>query len=129
MKLTKYKIVIEGSFNELLGKAEEGDVILLYEGNFNDWRPHPEGVVIRLAGKLTLNGFERWWREKVPCSESYFFPHYVYGELKLGVDCLHNFSIDNHHLSFDGRIDEWKLHPHGIVIRQDNKFMLIVCAF
>lgn len=55
MKMERTIIVGEGTFHGLLSKAQNGDVIVLYDGVWNDYRPCIDGVLVEKNGQYFLN--------------------------------------------------------------------------
>lgn len=55
MKMERTTIIEEGTFQDLLSKAQNGDVIILYEGVWDSYRPCIQGVLVEKDGKCFLN--------------------------------------------------------------------------
>jgi hypothetical protein len=107
--------IVENNFEELLSSAKAGDMIPLYEG---EWDTHPKGVLIRKGRKLFLNGkasvYEgEWdnWREH---------------HRGVVIEKDNQLLLNGKTLLYGGEYDEWLSHPDGVVIRKGNQLFLSV---
>ncbi len=116
MKLTR-TVVKEGSFSRLLKLAQTGDIITLYEGEFNGWKSHPKGVVIQQGNKLLLNGTKLLYGGEF----GYYWSSHPQGVvIQQGNKLL----LNGTKLLYEGTWDNWSSHPQGVVIRQGDKLLL-----
>lgn len=107
---------ITGTFEELLKLADTGDQITLYQGPWHTWMPHPRGVVIVIDDTFLLNG------ESFPEEETSFDSLKTKDITQVGRKLF----IEGYEVSYNGEVSGWRSHPHGLVIRDINKFVLIV---
>lgn len=102
--------------HELVSHAGPGSHILLYEGEWDYWEPHPEGVVIQRGNRLLLNGVQLLYRGPW----DYWGVHPEGVVIGLGDKLL----LNGDKLLYEGIWDGWEPHPEGIVIRRGNQLIL-----
>lgn len=117
-----------------------------YVGPWNDWRPHQDGVVIRLGDRFLLNGkteiyrgpWDEWdiqpYTGKIYIrrgvqffandKEIYTGPFDGWGVSRRGliVRCYDNFFADGKQLIYSGQWHGWRAHLRGVVIRLRNEW-------
>ena len=119
MKLFTKGGEIEGDFEYLLERARMGDKILLYEGEYDNWEIHPDGIVIRIGHRLLVNGKTLISRRSLKVTPWKFTGGLVQEAHK-------QIYFNGHLLVFGGKWNEWLPHPYGVVIRERNRFFLVV---
>ncbi|OGG57534.1 hypothetical protein A2853_01550 [Candidatus Kaiserbacteria bacterium RIFCSPHIGHO2_01_FULL_55_17] len=95
------------------------DADLLYEGEWDDWRSHPEGVVIYKEHTLYLNGggdvlytgdLEAWEWD---------------GHLEgVIVQYQDQILLNGKTQLYKGEFDTWLAHPRGVIVQQGNRLIL-----
>ncbi|MFH0951423.1 MAG: hypothetical protein V1765_03045 [bacterium] len=110
-----YRKPTVGEFSELFNKAKTGDTILLYQGPYDEYKIHSQGVIIRRGGRFSLNG-------KTALKESDWY--YQDAQLKNPVirkgDCFFLRGV----LLYEGDWDNFKPHPRGVIIKKDKQLLL-----
>jgi len=147
-------IVMEGSFENLLERSRNGDVIELCQVAYNDWCAHLCGVnIMRIARNNRSKKFFRLngkhpltcaWDTCVPprvelignnfwtFTESNMIVHA--GKLKRwaphpkGIMWISKdkILINSGRVIYRGKVDEVKFHPCGALARLGNRFFLVV---
>jgi len=95
---------------------KDGDLICHYEGEWDGWRSHPQGVVIRKGDEFLLNGKDLLYKGKWDYWESH--PQGVV--IRKGNEFL----LNGKDLLYKGEWDNWKPHPQGLVIQKGDEFLL-----
>ena len=154
MKMTRTTVtVIHGKFGELLKQAQNGDVIELYQGPYNDWCAHLEGVDIMLINRsgvkhCRVNG-KRWvagvWADcEAPKIEARTRGLYSISGFAVIFVCKGHYNnhcahpkgamritengilLNEKEIIYPWKVDEVKFHPNGALARLGNKFFLVV---
>jgi len=117
----------------LLAAVDIGDVILVARHpGWDDWRPHPHGVVIKVGDKYLLNGVRDdtseariWWasQSSIRIDEAVLTRAGHRWVIRNGEGC--HITRDEQ-LLFAGEWNEFMFHPNGAMIRAGNDFYLIV---
>ena len=92
--------------------------VLLYEGEWESWKPHPEGIVVKIGDKFLLNG-------KTEVSEEVWNSLFAGGSPQI----LLNNSIEKNTGRYQGGFDSWSATPTGIIIRNVNSFYFVPLEF
>lgn len=116
-----YSKPIEGDFQELIEQAKNGDMLLVYEGEFEDWVSidlgYFQGVIIRKSHNFYyLNGDEKvdpalCQYQLLPCSD--------YTKNDEGI-------YYKNELIYRGLVDEIRISPYGIVLSKGKQIWLII---
>lgn len=116
-----YNKPIFGSFIELVERAKNGDMLLMYEGEFEDWvstdLEYFQGIIIRKSHNFYyLNG-----EEKVDPTLCQYQP----------LPCLDYTKDDegiwyNNKLIYHGLVDEMHVSPYGIAFSKGRQIWLII---
>jgi hypothetical protein len=119
MKLCRKEII--GSFTELLEQANDGDMILLYEGEWDrcGWCSSPKGVIIRRDWKYLLNGIEDVLEHEFYVWRVHPQPDVIRNENQIVIEGLG--------VIYNGPYDWVMPHPNGYVIEKGNQLWLRVC--
>ena len=112
----------QNELNGFLKDAPTGEHIILYDGPCDMvWFAHSMGVVVRVNGRFLLNG-----SQAVPKG-----PYCVHGTSPHGtiVRDEEGFYWADRKVPYKGDYfnEEWQSHPHGVVVRKGNRFLLIIC--
>jgi len=68
-------VIYREKFDVLLEMAEKGDRIILYEGPWRRYWPHPEGCVVEIDGELYINGAKDRKVQQGQFDENYNYPN------------------------------------------------------
>lgn len=100
----------------------KGEVICTYNGNVYEWACVPDGVVIRDGHKqqLLLNGQEVLLDSKGMSEASY--NHLGYNEFGVSLELKDSILFNGD--QYPKKSKSWLFHPHGIVFKIDNQFVL-----
>lgn len=105
--------------------AENGDQILLYEGDGDSWFPHQNGVAIVKGRKLLLNGRETLFEADAGSRftsyarhpKGFLVVHYAMGNPQKLV-------LNGETVLHEGRHDEFHGSHEGILLRYGQQFVL-----
>ena len=140
MKMTR-TTVMEGSFESLLRRAKNGDVIALCQVPYNDWCAHDDGVnIMRIARNnksrktFRINGikpFTETWNSYVrpfvpPAYCKAIPPNWQKHPKGIMWITKSGILLNGKKVIFRGKVDEVKFHPYGALCRLGNKFFLVV---
>jgi hypothetical protein len=102
--------------------AENGQQILLYEGDGDSWFPHPHGVGIVKGQDLYLNGRERLHENKGPGMTYQRHPDGFMVVNSNGRRVVLNGTGDS--FCYSSTVDECVGHPRGYLVRSGRQFLL-----
>lgn len=91
-------------------KRKNGETILHYEGDWDDWRPHPEGVIILKDNQFLLNGAKLLYEGE--CDSWWSHPE------GMVIRKDNQLLLNGTKLLYEGRWDDWQSHPEGVIIRK-----------
>jgi len=110
-----YRKPLVGEFSKLFNKAKTGDTILLYQGLYDEYKMHSQGVIIRRNSMFSLNGQtvlkERDW-------------YYQDAQLKNSVIRDGDSFFFGGVLLYQGDWDNFKPHPRGVIIKKGQQLLL-----
>jgi len=142
--ITGTVVTKEGEFRQLLKQAQTGNIIVLYEGKWDMWAPHSEGVIIVRDNKFLLNGQKSVYEEikRMLFKEWRYFPRIwqrIWQRWTLWLKPIErtphpqgevvrrgNIFLVNNQPVYKGKYNMWAPHPEGVIIVRDNKFLLVV---
>jgi len=139
----------DGDLQELVRDAQNGDQILLFTGACDDWITCKNGLIDRMGYRFRLNGAKTLYSGPFDgyCAHDDGVAINVYGkwllnglteinpaELNISPTHFRNAPImvnsnkiqSGVSVLFEGQIDGWHEHPHGVVVKSGDKFLLIV---
>jgi hypothetical protein len=100
----------EGAKEEKKARFENGEMVLHYEGDWDDWYSHPDGVIIQKGNQLLLNGKDLLYEGDWDDWRSH--PDGVI--IRKGNQLL----LNGKGLLYEGDWDNWRSHPDGVIIRK-----------
>jgi hypothetical protein len=103
-------------FTEIIKDYPFPNQIVLYEGPWNAWLCHPEGIVIQKRSEFFLNGTEKittgMWDAGHPINP----PIINHEEDKLMFEG---------HILYQGGCSCWTLHSLGVVVQSGDRFLFV----
>ncbi len=88
---------------------------LLYSGPWESWKPHPDGVVVKVGDKFLINGEieipEVQWNNL----------HLIPSKLQIII----NNTFDSKKGYYHGGFDSWSTNTSSVIIRRGNSFYLV----